>query len=335
MLNEDNENLCVFKHPNNLQKGSDNCIKKCKFVVMTDDELYNKLKDAYTEENLNFISSRLISLYKEGEYQAIVSIANRIKILIGMEENRINRIFSRLIMLYHPDKLNFYLQDIQRLYASGNSSVLFRYSHIFILLDQEEDVFNTPLLDFDDLFPDGQQWGYDEEDLIYFTNLETSEHFDGETQDEWGGYQTISKDFFSALKRKEYGGLQNNMQYYHLEELDGKLNLADYEIDDLTGVEFCKNISSLDLSDNNIMDLTKLHSLKQLTELYLSNNNIDEIGILYKLEGLKILDLSGNQVEDIRSLYHLDNLEYLNITGNPVPIDQLEELSGKGVIIVH
>ncbi len=302
---------------------------------MTDNELYNKLKDAYTEENLNLISSQLIRLYKDREFETIISIANRIKILIGMVENRINRIFSRLIMLYHPDKLNYYLQEIERLYTSGNSSELFRYSHIFIMLDQEDDVFSTPLLDFDDLFPDGQKWGYDEEDLIYFTDLEASEQFDGEEQDDWGGYQTISKDFFSALKRKEYGSLQNDLQYYHLEEMDGKLNLADYEIEDLTGVEYCRNITSLDLSDNNIMDINKLHSLKQLEELYLSNNHIDEIGILYKLGGLKVLDLSGNQVEDIRSLYHLDNLEYLNITGNPVPIDQLEELSGKGVIIVH
>ncbi len=302
---------------------------------MTDQELYSKLKDAYTEENLNLISSQLIRLYKDREFETIISIANRIKILIGMVENRVNRIFSRLIMLYHPDKLNYYLQEIERLYKSGNSSELFRYSHIFIVLDQEDDVFSTPLLDFDDLFPDGQKWGYDEEDLIYFTDLEASEQFNGEEQDDWGGYQTISKDFFSALKRKEYGSLQNDLQYYHLEEMDGKLNLADYEIEDLTGIEYCRNITSLDLSDNNIMDINKLHSLKQLEELYLSNNRIDEIGILYKLGGLKVLDLSGNQVEDIRSLYHLDNLEYLNITGNPVPIDQLEELSGKGVIIVH
>jgi len=302
---------------------------------MTDHDLYCKLKDAYTEENLNLISSRLIRLYKEGQYETIISIANRIKILIGMSENRINRIFSRLIMLYHPDKLNFYLQDIERLYNTGDSTALFRYSHILIMLDQEDDVFNTPLLDFDDLFPDGQKWGYDEEDLIYFTDLETSELYDGEEPDDWGEYQTISSDFLSALKRKEYGNLQIDLQFYHLEEMEGGLNLADYEIEDLAGVEYCRNITSLDLSDNSIMDINQLHSLKQLEELYLSNNHIDEIGILYKLGGLRVLDLSGNRVEDIRSLYHLDNLEYLNIKGNPVPIDQLEVLSGKGVIIVH
>lgn len=302
---------------------------------MSDRELYCKLKDAYTEENLNRISSRLIRLYKEGQYETIISIANRIKMLTGKAENRINRIFSRLIMLYHPDKLNYYLHDIERLYYAGNSSELFRYSHILIVLDKEDEVFNTPLLDFDDLFPDGQEWGYDEEDLIYFTDLENSELFDGEDQNDWGSYQTISKDFFSALKRKEYGSLQVDLQYYHLEEMDGVLNLADYEIEDLSGVEFCRNISSLDLSDNNIMDLTKLHSLKQLNELYLSNNNIDEIGILYKLEGLKILDLSGNQIEDIRPLYHLDNLELLNIAGNQVPEDQIRELTGQGVVVVY
>jgi len=302
---------------------------------MTDHELYCKLKDAYTEENLNLISSRLIRLYKEGQYETIISIANRIKMLTGMAENRINRIFSRLIMLYHPDKLNYYLQDIERLNNAGNSSALFRYSHILTVLDKEDDVFNAPLLDFDDLFPDGQKWGYDEEDLIYFTDLESSELFDGEEEDDWGDYQTISKDFFSALKRKEYGSLQIDLQYFHLEEMDGVLNLADYEIEDLSGVEFCRNISSLDLSDNSIMDLTKLHSLKQLNELYLSNNNIDEIGILYKLEGLRILDLSGNHIEDIRSLYHLDNLEFLNITGNPIPEGQIHELTEQGVVVVY
>jgi len=302
---------------------------------MTDHDLYCKLKDAYTEENLNLISSRLIKLYKEGQYETIISIANRIKMLIKIGENRINRIFSRLIMLYHPDKLNFYLQEIERLYNTGDSTALFNYSHILIMLDIEDDVFNTPLLDFDDLFPDGQKWGYDEEDLIYFTDLETSELYDGEEPDDWGEYQTISSDFLSALKRKEYGNLQIDLQFYHLEEMEGGLNLADYEIEDLTGIEFCRNISSLDLSDNSIMDLAKLYSLKQLTELYLSNNNIDEIGILYKLEGLKILDLSGNQIDDIRPLYHLDNLEFLNITGNPVPEEQIHELTEQGVVVVY
>ena len=302
---------------------------------MTDAELYEKLKDAYTEENLTFISSKLIRLYKERQYEAIMSIANKIKFSVDIKETRINRIFSKLIMLYHPDKLNFYLKEIEKLYKSDESDELFRYSHIFILLNKNDNVFETPLLDMDDLFPEGQKWGYDEEDLLYFTDLETSESFNGDELESPIYAQTTTRDFFTALKRKEYGSLQIDLQFYHLEELEGSLNLADYEIEDLTGVEYCLNISSLDLSDNSIMDINKLYSLKQLKELYLSNNNIDEIGILYKLGSLKVLDLSGNQVEDIRSLYHLENLEYLNISGNPVPIEQLEELSGKGVVIVH
>lgn len=302
---------------------------------MTDTELYEKLKDAYTEKNLTFISSELIRLYKERQYDTILSIASRINFSADIKETRINRIFSKLIMLYHPDKLNFYLQEIEKLYKSNESDELFRYSHIFILLNKNDDVFETPLIDMDDLFPEGQKWGYDEEDLLYFTDLETSESFNGDEPDSPIYTQTTSKDFFTALKRKEYGSLKNDLQFYHLEELEGSLNLADYEIEDLSGVEYCRNLSSLDLSDNSITDINKLYSLKLLKELYLSNNNIDEIGILYKLGSLKVLDLSGNQVEDIRSLYHLENLEYLNISGNPVPVEQLEELSGKGVVIVH
>ena len=302
---------------------------------MTDKELYTDLKEAYTEENLNLISSRLIRLYKDRQYETILSITHKIKSFVDINGNRINRIFSRLIMLYHPDKINFYLKEIERFYRDGNSSELYHLSHIFILLNKNDDVFESQFLDMEDLLPDGQKWGYDEEDLFCFTDLETSESYNGEDSEYSSYTQTISRDFFTALKRKEYGSLQNDLQYYHLEELEGSLNLADYEIEDLSGVEYCRNISSLDLSDNSIMDINKLYSLKKLNELYLSNNQIDDIGIFYKLENLKVLDLSGNQIQDIRSLFHLDNLEYLNITGNPVPIDQLEELSAKGVIIVH
>ena len=301
---------------------------------MSGNGLYKKLKDAYTEENLTTISSQLIKLYKERQYDTITAIARKIKMVVDIGESRINRIFSKLIMLYHPDKLNLYVQEIEKLNKEGKLEELCRFSHILILLNNEEDVFDAPIMDLDDLLPEGQKWGYDEEDLLYFTDLETSEMFDGEEPDYPGETKTMSKDFFSAVKRREYGSLQNDLQYHHLEELHGKLNMADYEIDDLTGVEYCKNISSLDLSDNSIMDITKLYFLKQITELYLSNNNIDEIGILYKLGRLNILDLSGNQIDDIRPLYHLDNLEYLNIEGNKVPKEQISKLSDQGVVVV-
>lgn len=302
---------------------------------MIAEDIYSRFKSAYTEENLTKITSGLINLYKNRQYDSILAIAGSIKHIIPIEENRVNKIFSKLIMLYHPDKLNFYLQEIEKLQKAGNSEELFRFSHILIILNKEEDVFAAPLLDLDDLLPDGQRWGYDEEDLVYFTDLETSELFDGEEPEYEAHHMENQRDFFSALKRKEYGNLDIDLFYYHLEEMDGALNLADYEIEDLNGVEFCRNITALDLSDNNITDLSKLHSLKQLTELYLANNFIDDVAVLFKLGKLKIVDLSCNQIEDIRQLYHLDNLEYLNISGNDVPEDQIRELTENGVVVIN
>lgn len=298
-----------------------------------ENDLYAKLLDAYNEENLTRISSRLIELYKDRQFEVIIALARRINGVISINEKKVNKIFSKLIMLYHPDRLNYYLQEIERNYRSGNAENLHRLSHILLVLDKNQDVFEMPSIDLEEIFPQDYSGWLDDEDLAYFTDLETSERFNGE-EPLYEEATEIRRDFFSAFKRKEYGNLDIDLFYHHLAEMDGNLDLADYEIDDLTGVEHCINIISLDLSDNNIVDISNLYNLRQLHELYLSNNYIEEIGILARLHKLRIIDLSCNQIENIQPLFFLDDLEYLNLSGNPVPEEQIRELEDDGVVVV-
>ncbi|MEX0987818.1 MAG: leucine-rich repeat domain-containing protein, partial [Bacteroidales bacterium] len=113
------------------------------------------------------------------------------------------------------------------------------------------------------------------------------------------------------------------------------IEMAEYEIENLDGIEYCTYARIIDLSGNNLTNVTILSQLLRLEEVFLQNNQITYIDGLSELPFLRILDLSHNDVDDISSLFEVDTLEFLNIIGNRVPEWQLEKLSLDGVIIVH
>ncbi|MBU0765980.1 MAG: leucine-rich repeat domain-containing protein [Bacteroidetes bacterium] len=300
------------------------------------DNLYRKLKEAYTEETLNKISSGIIRLYKNKEYDAIRSISGKIRFLTGLTETRINKIFSKLITLYHPDKLNHYLRDIEKFYREKNQDRLFLLSHILLVINWEKD---TPAFafDFNDLYPSGQQWGIDEDDFALYNEFDPDAPTENEmfdpvyfTDDD---YRPM--DFLTAVKRKEYGALNIEFEYYNLSDIGSELELTQYGIEDLYGIHHCRHLITLDLSHNRISDLMELHSLKQLEELYLSDNHISDIGILKKLENLRIIDLSDNDIDDLSPLYELEKLEYVNVMANRFPLSQVGILEERGVVVVY
>lgn len=67
-------------------------------------ELYHKLIHAYSTDNLNKIARKLIVLYKNKNFGQLREIANRISDYIVIPEGKNSKCFSRLMMLYHPDK---------------------------------------------------------------------------------------------------------------------------------------------------------------------------------------------------------------------------------------
>ncbi|RPI43425.1 MAG: hypothetical protein EHM46_04070, partial [Bacteroidetes bacterium] len=93
-------------------------------------DLYSNLKEAYTAENLHLISSRIIDLFREHRYDALRAFQRVVNEYTPCDEEKINRVFSRLIMLYHPDRLNQAVDRLEKSYMRGDFEDLFAMSHI-------------------------------------------------------------------------------------------------------------------------------------------------------------------------------------------------------------
>ena len=78
------------------------------------------------------------------------------------------------------------------------------------------------------------------------------------------------------------------------------LDASSYNIQNLSGLEYCVNLQELYLWDNQISDISALSGLTNLEYLYLGNNQISDISALAGLTNLYYLDLYENQIENIR-----------------------------------
>jgi len=104
-------------------------------------------------------------------------------------------------------------------------------------------------------------------------------------------------------------------------------------ISDLTGIEYCINLSYLGLSDNQISNISPLQNLHSLTGLNLSHNQISDISPLQNLHSLTMLVLSYNyQISNIFPLQNLTSLTWLYLHYNQIsnisPLQNLTSLTG-------
>ncbi len=289
---------------------------------MTIKELYTGLNKAYSQENLNRITAQLILLYKNKNYTTIRSYANKISKYISIQAESENKYFSKLIVLYHPDKGDSIRKNIKKLYLQNDFENLQKYSHINILLEiekehveiYEESIDYNPEyywdVDVDDSFCTYSE--YDEYDIA-------SDSYDYENS------------FYNILRIREKG---RNMNFpaYLMEDCE-EFEMAYSGLETLDGIEYCKQIKILDVSNNDITDISNLWNLDKLEELYLANNQIENIEALCNLPLLKVVDLSANLIEDISPLFQANNLKYVNLTGNFIPDNQIHILIQKGVLI--
>ena len=126
-------------------------------------------------------------------------------------------------------------------------------------------------------------------------------------------------------------------------ELDSEPDLEDLErletlsaqnsgIEDLSGLEFAINLTTLNLNNdgdenkNTVSDLSPIKNLTNLTSLALGNNDLTDISLLENLANLTFLTLSSNSIEDISSLVKLEELEQLRLLDNT--ITDISSLSG-------
>ena len=290
------------------------------------EELYNELNEAYSNENLNCITGKLIELYKNKNYGKIREIANRISKYVTIDEEKDAKCFSKLIVLYHPDKGELNRRNIRKHYSVNNLESLTKYSHILQLKDIENTVVTT-IDESIDYQPEYAWENSQKEGYYFYDEDEINPEEETDTED-------YEKSFYNEVKFRVYGDLTINFPPHYLEDFE-EFELAQSGIESLDGIEYCKHAVTFDLSNNKITDISELSTLNTLEELYLANNQIGYIDALSNLFELKILDLSNNQIDDISPLFGLDNLEYINITDNPILINQIEKLKKKGIIVIH
>ena len=89
-------------------------------------------------------------------------------------------------------------------------------------------------------------------------------------------------------------------------------------ITNLTGLEYCVNLTNLYLGDNDISDISLLSGLTNLMELEIYENNITNISPLTGLIKLDWLLLYSNNITDITTLEGLTNLRSLDLSSNNI-----------------
>ena len=113
------------------------------------------------------------------------------------------------------------------------------------------------------------------------------------------------------------------------------LDASGLGIVDLTGLEYCTNLTYLNLYSNQTDNLTPLSGLTSLTYLELGSNQIGDISPLSGLASLTNLGLSSNQISDISPLSGLTSLTSLLLNGNQAdnltPLSSLTSLTSLGL----
>jgi internalin A len=141
------------------------------------------------------------------------------------------------------------------------------------------------------------------------------------------------------------------------------LNAEARGIADLTGIEYCENLTILHVSDNDISDLSPLARLKNLRILGARNNLIADLGplahaVLFQLivpdndivdvapiatmPDIRVMALHNNLIVDIAPLVaspYIGPDDQLNLTNNPLSEQSLQEyipaLQARLVLVIH
>ena len=94
----------------------------------------------------------------------------------------------------------------------------------------------------------------------------------------------------------------------------------------LSGMEYCTNLTSLELPYNEVYNITPLAGLVNLNHLELDVNDVVDISALSGLSSLAILELVDNDIVDISPLAGLTNLTALKLDSNL--INNISALAG-------
>jgi Leucine-rich repeat (LRR) protein len=293
---------------------------------MTITELNQKLTEAYTVSNLNNISLTLINLFKDQKYSVLQKISEIISDYVNIKVTDDGEGFSKFMMLYHPDRAGYHINEINRLTEQNNFDALLKYSHILKLERIEE--IAASLHSYEDIdYAPVYDWDINTDGFSIVDDSQPAKYVKIKTNTKLIGYS-----FYDAMKIREYGDTDIEYPSFYLEDIE-EFELSSSDINDLDGVQYCINAKTIDVSDNRIIDLTPLMGLKNLEELNLSDNQIGYIDVLSNLKSLKSVILSNNYIEDISPLFELGKLEYAELSGNKVDIEQINKLTELGITV--
>ena len=93
------------------------------------EQIYKTLKKDLTSQKLGIISAKIISSYKNQNYEQLKIYAYQNELPYKREDAA--KIFARLINLYHPDKLAGILQEIEQAYIKADLSSLRRIKAVY------------------------------------------------------------------------------------------------------------------------------------------------------------------------------------------------------------
>jgi Leucine-rich repeat (LRR) protein len=294
---------------------------------MTIAELNKELLEAYSVDNLNKISLTLINLFKTRQYSVLQKIAEIISDFVNIEITNEGKGFSKFMMLYHPDRASYHVNEINKLTELDNFNGLLNYSHILKLERIEE--ISASLNSFEDIdYNPVYDWDFETEGFNIVYDTRPVEIIKTKTKTKLIGYT-----FYDAIKLREYGHTEIEFPSFYLEDIE-EFELSSSDINDLDGVQFCIHATAIDLSNNRISDLSPLTALSNLEELDLSDNRLGYIDGLSNLTRLKSVSLSNNFIEDISPLFELEKLEYVDITGNKISREQIDTLIDLGITVI-
>lgn len=290
------------------------------------DELYRKLKESYSESNLHKIAHNLIRLYREKEYEKLQVIAEMVSGTEKIESVTNKQGFSKLISIYHPDRIQYYHNELDRYVSSRDPEILHRLEHLLLILNIEEIVNNIECLEDIDYCPEFK-WDVNEASFTYFTVSPDKCSFKRKVKPSKAGCT-----FYDALKRRIYGSTRIEFPSFYLENMD-EIEIAEAQINNLDGIECCIHTETMDLSGNRINDLSPLWGLTALKDLNLADNRICDIDALSSLNHLRSVDLSNNPIADISPLFGLEMLEYVALSWKRRLQEQIGVLIGKGIVV--
>jgi|GEM_PF-2015721 hypothetical protein len=118
-----------------------------------------------------------------------------------------------------------------------------------------------------------------------------------------------------AAIREEINKPTGNIYQSDLQSMDS-LEAKDKNISDLTGLEYCTDLSRLVLDNNLINDISPLASLPKLSMLEFENNQVNNISPLASLANLSLLYCKNNRISDISALALCTNIDALIMDNN-------------------